>query len=67
MKGGVLATEIDEEIIFDQLQKKYGAVWSMLLASGYLKVVDRKFSQETGPASAARKGRHPWVASSWVA
>ena len=48
MKGGVLATEIDEEIIFDQLQKKYGAVWSMLLASGYLKVVDRKFSQETG-------------------
>ena len=44
----LLATEIDEEIIFDQLQKKYGAVWSMLLASGYLKVVDRKFSQETG-------------------
>ncbi len=48
MKGGVLETEIDEEIIFDQLRKKYGAVWSMLLASGYLKVVDRKFSQETG-------------------
>ena len=48
MKGGILETEIDEEIIFDQLQKKYGAVWSMLLASGYLKVVDRKFSQETG-------------------
>lgn len=48
MKGGVLETEIDEEIIFDQLQKKYGAVWSMLLASGYLKVADRKFSQETG-------------------
>ena len=48
MKGGVLEAEIDEEIIFDQLRKKYGAVWSMLLASGYLKVVDRKFSQETG-------------------
>lgn len=48
MKGGVLETEIDEEIIFDQLQKKYGAVWSMLLASGYLKVVDREFSRETG-------------------
>lgn len=48
MKGDILETEIDEEIIFDQLQKKYGAVWSMLLASGYLKVVDRKFSQETG-------------------
>ncbi len=48
MKGGVLETELDEEIIFDQLQRKYGAVWSMLLASGYLKVVDRRFSQETG-------------------
>lgn len=48
MKGGVLETELDEEIIFDQLQRKYGAVWSMLLTSGYLKVVDRRFSQETG-------------------
>lgn len=48
MKGGILKTEIDEEIIFDQLQMKYGAVWSMLLASGYLKVVDRKFSEDTG-------------------
>ncbi len=48
MKGGVLETEIDEEIVFDQLQKKYGSVWSMLLASGYLKVVDKMFSQETG-------------------
>ena len=48
LKGGFLETEIDEEIVFDQLQKKYGAVWSMLLASGYLKVVERHFSQETG-------------------
>ncbi len=48
MKGGTLETEIDEEIIFDQLQRKYGAVWSMLLASGYLKVVAPRFSQETG-------------------
>ncbi len=48
MKGGVLETELDEEIIFDQLRKKYGSVWSMLLASGYLKVADKRFSQETG-------------------
>ncbi len=47
MRGGVLETELDEEIIFDQLQKKYGAVWSMLLASGYLKVVERRFSRVT--------------------
>ncbi|MCI9436532.1 MAG: AAA family ATPase [Lachnospiraceae bacterium] len=47
MKGGILETEIDEEIIFDQLQRKYGAVWSLLLASGYLRVVDRRFSSTT--------------------
>ncbi|MCI8693928.1 MAG: AAA family ATPase [Lachnospiraceae bacterium] len=47
MKGGILETEIDEEIIFDQLQRKYGAVWSLLLASGYLRVVDRRFSSAT--------------------
>ena len=47
LKGGVLETEIDEEIIFDQIQKKYGAVWSLLLASGYLKVIEKNFSQET--------------------
>lgn len=45
--GGALETELDEEIIFDQLQKKRGAVWSMLLASGYLKVAERTFSRET--------------------
>lgn len=48
MAGKALATEIDEEIIFDQLQKKPGAIWSMLLASGYLKVVEKNFCQETG-------------------
>ena len=47
LKGGILETEIDEEIIFDQLQKKHGAVWSLLLASGYLKVVERGFSRTT--------------------
>lgn len=44
LKGECLETELDEEIIFDQLQKKKGAVWSLLLASGYLKVVERHFS-----------------------
>ena len=47
MKGGCLETEVDEEIIFDQLLKKKGAVWSLLLASGYLKVVERQFSSKT--------------------
>ena len=48
LKGVFLETEIDEEIVFDQLQKKKGAVWSMLLASGYLKVVGKQVSSETG-------------------
>lgn len=47
LKGGCLETEIDEEIVFEQLQKKHGAIWSMLLASGYLKVVERRFSRRT--------------------
>jgi len=47
MKGGVLETEIDEETIFDQIREKPGAIWSMLLASGYLKVAQKRFSRET--------------------
>lgn len=48
MKGGFYETEIDEEIVFDQLLKKPGAVWSLLLASGYLKVEEKHFSKEAG-------------------
>ena len=38
LEGKELVTEIDEEIIFEQLGKKKNAIWSLLLASGYLKV-----------------------------
>lgn len=38
LEGRELVTEIDEEIIFEQLGKKKNAIWSLLLASGYLKV-----------------------------
>lgn len=31
-------TEIDEQIVFNQLEQKQSAIWSLLLASGYLKV-----------------------------
>ncbi len=41
-------TEIDEEIVFDQLQKKKGAVWSLLLESGYLKVEESVFEESSG-------------------
>ena len=48
LNDGSFKTEIDEEIIFNQLEKKRGAIWSLLLASGYLKVSDRFLDERTG-------------------
>ncbi len=38
LSGKVLRTEIDEQIIFSQLGRKESAIWSLLLARGYLRV-----------------------------
>ena len=38
LKGGTLHTKIDEQIVFNQLDHNEYAIWSLLLASGYLKV-----------------------------
>lgn len=38
LSDGSIATEIDEQIVYDQLDLDDSAVWSLLLASGYLKV-----------------------------
>ncbi len=46
--GEPLHMEIDEQIIYDQLTVKKNAIWSLLLASGYLKVAEAVFSEETG-------------------
>lgn len=40
--------EIDEQIVYNQLFTKKNAVWSLLLAGGYLKVVDWTFVEKTG-------------------
>ena len=32
LKGGAIRTELDEQVIFEQLGKKRGAIWSLLLA-----------------------------------
>ena len=37
LSGGSITSQIDEQIVFDQLWKRSDAVWSLLLASGYLK------------------------------
>lgn len=46
--GGTLRIEMDEQIVFDQLSTKKNAVWSLLLASGYLKVTGSSFAERTG-------------------
>ena len=38
LNGGILHTRIDEQIVFHQLDSDEYAIWSLLLASGYLKV-----------------------------
>ena len=35
---GIFYTEIDEQIVFEQLDYSQSAIWSLLLASGYLRV-----------------------------
>jgi len=39
LAGEHLVTSIDEQIVYDQLDHDESAIWSLLLASGYLKVV----------------------------
>lgn len=48
MRGETIKVEIDEQIIYDQLPIKKNAIWSLLLASGYLKVRETVFLEETG-------------------
>ena len=37
--GGIIEKNIDEQIVYNQLEQNENAIWSLLLASGYLKVV----------------------------
>lgn len=39
LKGGIIRCPIDEQIVYDQLDDDVDAIWSLLLASGYLKVI----------------------------
>ncbi len=43
--GQSFQTSLDEEMVFQQLDEKESAVWSLLLASGYLKAVCSKSNQ----------------------
>ena len=48
LQGNTITVELDEQVIFDQLQKKKNAIWSFLLASGYLKVVHTTLGEASG-------------------
>ena len=48
LNGGTLHMEIDEQIVYNQLSVKKNAVWSLLLAGGYLKVTGSTFVERTG-------------------
>ena len=48
LKGEVYHTTLDEQIVFDQLDYKGSAVWSLLLASGYLRADSMVFDAESG-------------------
>ena len=42
LAGKSFAAPIDEQIVFNQLNGNTNAIWSLLLASGYLKAIDRE-------------------------
>ena len=44
LRGETFHTTLDEQIVFDQLDQGDDAVWSLLLASGYLKVIHYEFN-----------------------
>lgn len=48
LKGGLLHTKIDEQIVFNQLNHNDSAIWSLLLASGYLTVEKHTIDEESG-------------------
>ena len=50
LQGQVIQTTIDEQIVYNQLDNDESAIWSLLLASGYLKVLsyDREELLEYG-------------------
>ncbi|MDE7206790.1 MAG: AAA family ATPase, partial [Lachnospiraceae bacterium] len=43
LKGESFTAEIDEQIVFDRLNDSANAVWSLLLATGYLKIVKTEY------------------------
>ena len=48
LKGETFSTSFDEQIVFSQLDQEDTAVWSLFMASGYLKPEYAEFNLESG-------------------
>ncbi len=48
VKGEIIQLTIDEQIVFNQLNETEDAIWSLMLASGYLKVNYVQYQDEYG-------------------
>lgn len=48
LQGKIFKAELDEQIVFNQLDNRMDAIWSLLLASGYLKVIKYELDPRVG-------------------
>lgn len=48
LQGETFTVKLDEQIVFSELEQGDEAVWSLLLASGYLKAVHHEFNIDLG-------------------
>ena len=50
LQGETFTVKLEEQIVFSELDQGDEAVWSLLLASGYLKAVHHEFNADLGKA-----------------
>ncbi len=48
LKGKTFCTQIDEQMVYDQLDYDENAIWSLLLACGYLRLINYHLDEEWG-------------------
>lgn len=51
MRGDALLEQIDEQLVYSQLPMQESAIWSLLLASGYVTATSTDFNETTGVVS----------------
>ncbi len=54
LKGGNVTVPVDEQIIYNQLDTNPDSVWSLLLATGYLKIVHAMTEKEAADLDSGR-------------